>query len=369
MAQLEDVVAEGTDDVEIIDLEAEEEAGSDEVKAAETSTDTAEEEPEAEEAAPDEEAPEADDAEVAPDAEVEASEEQPESSQPETQPEPFSFKVDGKRVEVEGALVIKHDDLEGNPTESIVIPKRSWEKALPHLADRTVLAHKEREFQQRLADLDPERNEHVVRARALVDEFDKILGSEEAFAKFFENFEANAEALRLKVENQAIKQSLQSRQERDETRESQFEAEETERAIENERSVIAENAVRHVAAELGIDLPTDVVQLVQDELADNRDAYYVRADAEIAKTYGVDEGTLVRRDDRVVRMVQRFASLAAKGSKRGAELAQAARKNEAALAPSKPKPKTVPAKGSPAAADEKPITSREEFDKWAGLNV
>jgi hypothetical protein len=367
MKTSEDVVVEeieGASETEVV-------AESDEEQAAEeASTDTAEEHPEAEGAAEDEAEAEA---EVAAEAEAEAgavTEESAEPSPPEQQPEPFSFKVDGRRVEVEGAYLIKHADPGGNPTESVVMPREVFARRVqPYLADRGAWASKEREFQRQLADRDPERNETVVRAGALVDEFDKLLKSEDALTAFLADFDRNAEALKLRAENRVLSAGLKTRDERDHSADEERRGEELVSTVQQDLPVVLRGAATHVRDALKFDVPENVLQTAYEEIADNYGLYYFRADERIAKEYGVEVGELVRDDDRLVRTVERFARLAASGSKQAEGLKAVEAKNAEALKAPKKKPPTVPAKGSPGSPEKhEPFKSREDFDAWAGLN-
>src|SRR5690606_4753554 len=82
---------------------------------------------------------------------------------------------------------------------------------------------REREYRRRIAELDPERNPDVIRARALAAELDAILSDRDRAAEFIDNFEREKELLRLRAENR-IYRELEAAQHKKPAPDPEFEA-------------------------------------------------------------------------------------------------------------------------------------------------
>jgi len=354
----QDVVVESPDEAEAEiesspeeQVEAESEASADE--------DTEHLEVSEEEAPGDEEVPE----DAAP-------EESPEPSQPE-QPvfQPFSFTADRKKVEIEGASVVDFVDKDGNPQQSIVIPKEAFQRQMqPYLADRGAFANKERAYKRQIDALSPDKNETVIRAQTLLDEFEQVLSSEENLTRFLENFDQNRELLKLKVENSATQAKLKARDEGERVVQTEREQEEAIQRVRADVPASVQRTAQALAAEYKVEVSPRALQAAQEEIAENLGSYYHYASEQEAQEYGVTVGELVRDDVKVARMLYRFVNLLNDGSVQKVKTTEAAKKNEAALGGTgKKPPPSVSAKGSaPPAKKTATIGSWEEFKERMG---
>jgi len=352
---------------EEVGIEAEAESSEEEqaaVEETETSTDAAEHLEEAEAEAESEgevEIPE-------PEAEVEPD---PAPSEEEPVHKPFSFTVDGRRIEVEGASLVEHADTEGNQTQSIVVPLEVFRgKMLPHMADRGAFAREKADFKRQIDDLDPANNETVIRAQTLLDAFEnEVLASEESLTAFLENFDKNKELLGLRADKAATTARTKVRDERDSADQSERSNTEAVGQIEQDLPV----AVRQIADALGEQLGASVhdraLEAAADEIADNLGMYYRYATQTDADQYGVEVGEIVRDDDRVARTINRFNALMSAGSEQQTKTDEARKKNQAALTKKEPPP-TITESGSSATPEKVvEIKSKEEFRERMGLNT
>lgn len=301
--------------------------------------------------------------------EAAASEVSPEPSPPE-QPvvTPFSFAADGKRVEVEGASVVEHTGPDGKKVKSIVIPQDTFQRKIqPYLADRGSFAKKERDYQRKLADLSPDRNETVIRAQTILDEFDKVLSSEESLTQFLENFDRNREILRLKVENTATNAKLRAREAVENEGRQEQDAEATVQRVQADVPNIVRSAGAVLKAD-GIEPSQQALEAAYAEIMDNLPAYYRRATPQDVQNHPeVTVGEIVRDDDKVLRTVYRFANLLHAGTEQRTRTEEAAKKNQAALGKAKTLPPSVPAKGAPAPGKkDNPIKSWDDFKERMG---
>lgn len=314
-------------------------------------------------------------------AEEAGSEEESEEAPPEVSPEPspteqpvitpFSFAADGKRVQVEGASLVEHTLSDGKKARSVVIPEDVFQrKVQPYLADRGSFAKKEREYQRQLADLSPDRNETVIRAQTTLDEFEKILSTEESLTQFLENFDRNREVLKLKVENAAVQAKLKARETVEHESRTERDTEETVGMVHADVPQVVQSAGYLLKTRYGVDASPQALQAAYEQIMENLPAYYRRATAlDVQEHPDVAVGEVVRDDDAVLRTVNRFSSLLKAGSEQKARTDEAARRNQAALGGTKKVAPSVSAKGSASPGERKTeIKSKEDFYRVMGVD-
>ncbi len=342
--------------------EVEEEVGAEEVEA--SGDDAAEDLEVAEEGAEDEGEKEA------PEPEAEAAAVEPGRSEEEPTHSPFSFKVDGRRVDVEGASLVDHPDVDGNPTQSVVIPRDVWNsKVQPYMADQGAFARKEADFRRQIADLDPTQNETVIRAQTLLDSFEEVLSSEEKLTEFLSNFDGNKELWGLRADKAAASARIKSSEERESADRSVRDEADASRQIESDLP----GAVRQIADVLttdhGMQVHDRALAAAADAIAENPGMYYHYATQAEADQYGVTVGEIVRDDDRVASTINRFNSLLSAGSEQQTKTDEAREKNRKALT-KKEVPPTIAAKGSPAPGEsETEYGNKEDFMADMGFNT
>ena len=358
MAESEEAVAEaGSSEV------VEDEVGAEEVEA--SGDDAAEDLEVAEEGAES-----GGEEEVTPEPEAEAAAVEPERSEEEPAYKPFSFTVDGRRVDVEGASLVDHPDVDGNMTQSVVVPRDVWQsKIQPYMADQGATAKKEADFKRQIADLDPTQNETVIRAQTLLDSFEEILSSEEKLTEFLSNFDGNKELWGLRADKAAANARIKAGDERESADRSVRDEAEASRQIESDLP----GAVRQIADVLkdqhGMEVHDRALAAAADAIAENPGMYYHYATEAEAQQYGVTVGEIVRDDDRVASTINRFNSLLSAGSEQQSKTDEAREKNRKALT-KKDGPPTIAAKGPPALGEsEKDYKDKEEFMADMGFNT
>ena len=326
-----------------------EEAGSEEV---EVSGDTAEEDLEGDVVEGETPEPEADDP-----ARSEQAQEQAGT--------PFSFRVSGRDVSVDGAGYYEHEDADGNPTASVVIPRDSWNRNVqPYLSDQSATAKRENELRQQIETLDPAKNETVVRAQALLDNFEDIISSEESLTEFLTNFDQNKELLKLKADLAARDATDGVRRSREEQQTNAQREAEVYEQIDTDISTSATS----VLDQLNLDISDETKRVIGEDLWNDRHAFYRYATEEDARLYGVTAGEVVCDTDRIAARIHSLTRAAHAGLGRTTKTEQARKTNKAVLDPKDP-PATVPASGSPAPGKKvKTYASKEEYEDDMGLN-
>lgn len=284
--------------------------------------------------------------------------------EPET--EPFGFTADRRRFEVPGAALVRFKE-NGQTVEKIVMDRDAWNRHIqPNLRDQAALQRREADFRKEKAALDPERNETVIRAKALLGSLEGVLANEETLTAFLQDFERNKELWQLKAEKAVSDAKLNgyTTQETEQQTQQRYASEAAQ--IESDIPEVVTGAAQWVTQNRGIEVDQRVLAAAQEQIANNVAAYYRYATPFDAQTYGVEQGSLIRDDDAVISTIERLAKLVAQPDK-----AQEAKKtNQIALSAGKKPPKTVSAKGSPGAAD-KPRTfkTKEEWMAYMGGNT
>jgi hypothetical protein len=311
---------------------------------------------------PDEGQPEVEAPELAAEDAVPAQEETPE----EPEVEAFGFTADRRRFEVPGAQVVRYKE-DGQTVEKIVLDRDSWNRFIqPNLRDQAALQRRDADHRKQLEALDPEKNETVIRARALLGSLEGVLASEESLTAFLTDFERNKELWSLKAEKAVAEAKLNgfTTQQTQQQQTQQFE--ETAAQVAEDIPAVLGGAAEFVTSQWGVPVDQRAMQAAQQQISENIGAYYRYATKQDAEQFGVTEGQIIRDDDAVIRTVHRFATLLAQGNK-----VEAAKKtNQAALGEPKKAPKTVSAKGSPGAADKpKTFKNKDEWRAHMGLNT
>lgn len=292
--------------------------------------------------------------------------------------EPLVVQVDGKPVEVRGAVETRVSDSEGNPVDAYVIPKESWRRFVqPRLVDRGAVLQRERELESKIRDLDPQRHPDVLKAQVLVEELESALTDEASFQEFLENYDARKELLGQKVENRVLKAQSEAREERD-------------------SELQQEQMVEAWADTIATDLPQQVDQLIEEAGLPERAAaafrqrvfenaerfYHYAANDEQARQLGLRPGDIGRDNQALLQELRYAVSLAEMGRGDGSgngstpEARRAKRENDAALGRAgAKKPPKVPASGDrsttkpPGDTGSGPqIESKEDFRKW-GMGI
>ena len=277
---------------------------------------------------------------------------------------PFSYKTYGKVVDVEGATLHEVQGPDGEPVDMLVMPKSAFDRHIhPNVVDKSEIRRRESQYQRQIADLQPERNETVIRAKTLIDAVSKALESQEAFEEFAVNFDRNKDQLALQVDN-AIKDA-KIRQRDDVDHEANQEQEYTQ--LQETLSTDLPASVDYITESLGVQAPPHILQQIKEYVGSNPGAFYQYATEDQAREYGVQVGSLVRRDDLLAKTIQSFLGVANASSAQVKQTTEAAAKNKKALHPKKAPP-VVTAKGSAAPEKKQKEMSKEEWREAMGLN-
>ncbi len=279
---------------------------------------------------------------------------------------PFSFRVSGRDVAVEGAGFFEHEDADGNPTASVIIPRDSWLRQVqPYLQDASAIAKHEQELQAQIEALDPKANETVVRAQTLIDNFEKIIASEESLTEFLANFDQNKRVWELEA-------NLAARDAQDGLRTTR---EETQNSAEQETEVLTQidddisGTAIAIFDSLNLDIGDEAKAVIGEHLWDERTTFYRYATADDVRQHpNVTVGEVVCDYDRIEARIRSMSRLTSAGSGQKTKTEKARKANAAVLDP-KDLPATVPATGSPAPGKKvKEYASKEDFEADMGLN-
>ena len=124
-------------------------------------------------------------------------------------PAPFSPRVYGQRLELEGAT-----EQAGN----VVIPRATWDKMVqPRLVDPVREQRREKALRTQLEEAKANQSEEVERAKLILGHVDQLLSNKEAFIRFAQNFDSEAPKLQLKVANEILTKRLERTTKRQET--------------------------------------------------------------------------------------------------------------------------------------------------------
>lgn len=285
------------------------------------------------------------------------------------EPEPFAFRTHGQDVEPPGAF--RYRPSPGSDEDYVVIPAKSWQSHVqPRLASQEVLAQTQREYERKLADLSPDRNEEVIRARAVVKELEGLLSDEAALTSFLQNFEVNSQALRTRVENAVLSA-------KDEVRTSQDQETQREQRLQGMARMMAEDLPAQVDALLaqvpeGV-LSDEAVNALRGQLYSQAERYYVLAeDDDTARRHGISVGSVGRLDALLRRDVVQLLSLAGaltprQGNGASADRAEAvARRNRVASGGKRPPDAVTPKKTTVPSMPKSPEMTRDTWESWLG---
>lgn len=267
---------------------------------------------------------------------------------------PFSFRVDGVAVEVEGAT--------RTPDGKILLSQEAWDRHVsPRLVDRRTIHRREQAQLRRIAELESEAKSRDGDAKIIVENVDALLSDRDGLVKFIQNYDVEAPKLKLKIQNQILESKLK----RHETRLTSH----TQEADLREFTEIAKpglsQAVSMIADELAKGAPVDSNALA-DELWD-------LSETGVPIFFEVKEGDGSGLDPREHKWGVNLALLrklvaprvrtaqAAAANQKAAEVAKA---NQQALGktPARKAPPTVPAAASPTPGGEVQVPkTREEY--------
>lgn len=272
---------------------------------------------------------------------------------PATPAAPFSFGVDGRRVDAEGATVVNGE---------IRIPQATWERVVqPRLADRGRHKAQVDRLLGQIDELKADKGEKEARAEILLGRVDEMLKDRAKLIEFVNNFDREAPKLQLEVQNKILQQRLERTTKRVET---DSERGLSERLTQNARPAI-ENAVAQILEGIeGVDA---------QEAADEIEALWEAGTPIFFKVQPNDPSGLDPAEDpigvdvpRIARLLQRTIDKAKRtaAEKKAAEV----RARNAVATGRTPQPKppaTVPTKGSPVpGGEERKFQSAEEYDEY-----
>ena len=333
---------------------------SDSLDATEQEPGDVEGEPSSDEAQPDDDAAAADEAAAGqpagdddepgePAESIEADPVPPEAAEA---PSPFSFRVDGVPVDVEGATVAD---------EVVTIPKDSWDRIVqPRLADRGKIGQRETRMQQRIKQLETESAAEVERAKLILERVDGLLSDPAKLQEFAAEYELRAPQFKLEIENELLKSQNTRSTERIQTIDQQAAAEQFN---ETARPGL-DQAVQMVLSENELDID-------RGGLVDHIWGLWDKGTPVFFKVQEGDGSGLDPREheyginlDLVRTLVQPTLTQHQKSeaAKRAAEVKA---KNAKALADAPPAPPTAETKGSPVPGGESSFPqTAEEYAEW-----
>lgn len=268
-------------------------------------------------------------------------------------PAPFSPRVYGQRLELEGAV-----EQAGN----VVIPRATWDKMVqPRLVDPVREQRREKALRAQLEEAKASQAEEVERAKLILGHVDKLLSDKAAMIQFVNNFEAEAPKLQLKVANEILQKRLERTTKRQET--------DGERGIGERLTQQARPAIETVIK----DVLEGIEGVDSKEAADFIEGLWENGTPIFFKVQPGDNSGLDPSEDPIGVDVPRIARLLgpmierAKRTAAQQKAAEVKAKNAAALGktPQPKPPATVPAKGSPVpGGEERKFKSAAEYNEY-----
>lgn len=287
-----------------------------------------------------------------------------EPSQPIAEPSPpFSFRLDGLAVEVEGAT-----EKDGQ----ITLSKDAWQRHVqPRLADRGKIQAREARHVGRIKELEQEAQAREERFGLILKNVDAVFSDRQKLIAFAQNFEAESPRFRLQIENEI----LRSETKRKEQTAQQSAAESEEREFVELAQPRLPAAIKQVVTDLGIKAALDsgTLESIASEV-------WAMHEAGIATPFfrvkeGDNSGIDPRESkwgvdfDRLAKIAGPHIKLAAQAATRAVQSKNAeavAKANAQVLGkPKNTPPPTAPAQGTPTPGGEaKYPTTPEEYAAW-----
>jgi hypothetical protein len=270
--------------------------------------------------------------------------------------EPFSFRVDGLSVEVEGAKLVNGE---------IRMPREAWDRHVQNrVADRGRIQRNEERMQGRIRELERESEAREERFRTVLGKVDQLFGDPERIKAFVQQYQTEAPRFKLEIENELLKS--QTKRHTESVQQSAREAEERE---------FNETAIPKLR---------EAVDVVLDRLAKGQklDRKAIAAEIEAQHEDGVPFFFEVKEGDgsgldprefkwginlkRVERLVGPLIKLHARQeAENKAKQVEQANNAKLGLTPKPKAPPVAPASGSPApGGKEQYPTNREEYEAY-----
>lgn len=276
---------------------------------------------------------------------------------------PFSFRLDGLAVEVEGAT-----EKDG----TITLSKDAWQRHVqPRLADRGKIQAREARHVGRIRELEQESQAREERFGLILKNVDAILSDKQKLIAFAQNFEAESPRFRLQIENEILRSDTKRKEQA--TQQSAAQAEEREFVELAQPRLPA--AIKQVVTDLGIKAQLDSATL--ESIASE---VWAMHESGIASPFfrvkendgsGIDprESKWGVDFDRLARIAGPHIKLAAQAATRAVQTQKAeevAKANAAVLGKAKnTPPPTAPAQASPTPGGAaKYPTTPEEYAAW-----
>lgn len=246
--------------------------------------------------------------------------------------DPFTFTVDGQQVAVDGAVVAG---------DYIVIPKAVWDRQIRpnHLADRRVWREKERAYATAVQEAQQGFNDRVARADAILARVAELNAQgPEAWAQWLDQFQQNAPLLEAQAREAAARQQLE-----------RIQAMETARAQQEQAStlvpVLRQHLERAVDTAIGLDeyklLAPDAAALKELLWGEEAERLFFVPDRD-DPGMGWRAGEVAFRTDVFQRLLDRQLLTAKRVGQQAAEVAKAAKHNQAATAKATSRAKPAP---------------------------
>lgn len=266
--------------------------------------------------------------------------------------EPFVPRADGVELQLDGAF---------RTQGMVVMPEETWARQVqPNLANRRQWVEKERGYKRQIAELDPEKNPDVARARTLVAKIDEFLEDPQAFIQFIQDFERQAPLLRSQAEIAAAKAEAERYKNVFNEREQEQKTAELEPKIREGIGYWVNRMATEADEFKGIPIDWEGVWRTAYEMRD--------VAAQIAKEddpeTGVTAGQPLINVKLIYELARREAEAIRRATSNSAGAAKAAKKNRAAVGNGRSAPPTVGAKGSATPKKQpKEPTNREEWEE------
>lgn len=281
----------------------------------------------------------------------------------EAAPSPFKFRAHGQEFAIPDAQVVEEDG-----TRKIVMTEKAFQEHIhPRIQDPSSWERTRQRLERQVQELDPGRNDKVIRAQTIMDTIDPLLAEAEKgntgpLYEWLDEATKNAALLRARAEANVYKAQAEVG-----TRERQAEqqSQDWEATVPLLQDALRANAEKVLGLEefkgLGLKADDDLVETLWT-MWEQGAPVFVEVTEETQERYGVKPGTYVNNEYLATYLRPTAKTLRAE-RKRRADAAAAEKANNKALGKGgKKPPTTAPAKGG--AAPEKADDEPDDYQAW-----
>jgi len=304
---------------------------------------------------------------------------EPTAGSPELDPQPFKFRAFGKDYQIQGAVRVEVPLADGGTEKQIVMTEAVFQNQIhARFLDPEKAGQEVRELEARLADLNPDTNETVIRSRVIGEKIDGFIASVQELAETdpdkalqaLQGLPTFARTWELEAKNAILEANANRQATTTTSATEEAKVAEWTGIIDSEMGVTSPaNVVDQMLDQAGIDLAPADREMLRDYVSNHRADYYLEATAEhAAENPAINEGDLVRNDPKLIQDLDHQISLMqrAPAAKKAKKVEEANKKK----VEGKKVPPTRSAKGKKAGSGSEhvPAKDKDEWRERMGIN-